>query len=157
MKAHTSQNFKRFHNCHALDRQQRYTHDITFYYRFAKLASLLKCTAKKTTSELPFRCTSKVALVICMYVCVFVCRKDTRQKAGIAALLKYRNKKLPGYSLTYVQHASSCTQFQTSNVTCGAKSVFPPECTKSSNATPFHLNDKLRPLERQRWPIVVSG
>lgn len=101
MKAHTSQNFKRLHNCHALDRQQRYTHDITFYYRFAKLASLLKCTAKKTTSELPFRCTSKVALVICMYVCVFVCRKDTRQKAGIAALLKYRNKKLPGYSFMF--------------------------------------------------------
>lgn len=78
-----------------------------------------KSAQQKTTLGLLLTCKSKVAVVFCTYKCVFVWRKATRQKAGSAVLLEYRNKKLLGYSLTYVQHACSHTQFQTFNITCG--------------------------------------
>lgn len=82
MKAHTSQNFKTFHNCHELHRQQRYTHDITFYYRFAKLASLQKCTAQKPP-KLPSDAHRKwLWLFICMLVYLFAGKTADKKRAS---------------------------------------------------------------------------
>lgn len=87
MKAHTSQNFKRLHNCHALDRQQRYTHDITFYYRFAKLASLQKCIAKKQPPNFPSDARRKwLWLFVYIYVCVYVFAAKTQDKKRASPL-----------------------------------------------------------------------